>query len=70
MDCFMNVQAIALGVISLIACFILFFLEMITPKNERVHVTPFFTYSHEWVHMQIIFLSIIGAILIVIGLVF
>ena len=68
-DCSMNLQATALGVISLIACFILFFLEKTTPKNERVPVKPFITYSHESVRIQIIFLLAIGVILIVIGLV-
>lgn len=65
----MNLPAIAIGVISLIACFILFFLEKTTPKNEKVPVKPFITYSHEWVRIQIIFLLIIGVILVAIGLV-
>jgi len=65
----MNLQAIALGVISLTACFILFLLEKTTPKNERVPVKPFFTYSHESVRIHIIFLLAMGVILIVIGLV-
>jgi hypothetical protein len=64
----MNLQVIAVGVISLIACFLLLLLDKTTPKNKRVPIYPFFTFSHEWVRTQIIFLLIIGVIFIMIGL--
>jgi len=65
----MNHQVITVGVISLIACLILFILEKTTPKNERVPVLPFWTYSHEWTRMQITLLLIIGVIFVAIGLI-
>lgn len=68
-DYSMNLQAITLGAISLIACLILLLLEKTTPKNERVPMKPFITYSHESARIQIILLLIIGVILTMIGLV-
>lgn len=65
----MNLHVIALGVISLIACLVLFILEKTTPKNERVPVKPFISYSHESVRIQIILVFIIGVILFAIGVV-
>jgi len=65
----MNYLSSAVGIISLIAGFVLFILERTTPRNERVPVYPFFTFSHEWCRLQIIFLLIIGVIFIMIGLV-
>ncbi|MBS7632787.1 hypothetical protein KEJ15_04085 [Candidatus Bathyarchaeota archaeon] len=65
----MNLQVIALGVISLIACLVLFILEKTTPKNKRVPVKPFISYSHESVRIQIILVFIIGVILFAIGVV-
>lgn len=65
----MNLLALALGAISLMACSVLFLLEKITPKNERVLLGPFVTYSHESVRIQMIFLLIVGVVLVLIGLV-
>jgi hypothetical protein len=65
----MNPQIIAVGVISLIAGFVLFILEKTTPGNQRVPVKPFVTYSHESVRIQIIFLLFTGMIFVMIGLV-
>jgi hypothetical protein len=65
----MNYLAIAVGIISLIASLVLFILERATPRNERVPVYPFFTHSHEWCRMNVIFLLIISMIFIMIGLV-
>jgi hypothetical protein len=63
----MNPLLVAVGAISLIACLILFILEKITPKSERVPVTPFWSYSHEWARIQIKLLLMIGIIFIAIG---
>jgi len=63
----MNPLLVAVGAISLIACFILFILEKIAPKSERVPVMPLWSYSHEWTRIQIKLLLIIGIIFIAIG---
>jgi len=44
-DYAVNPLIIAVGVIPLIACLILFILEKTTPRNERVPVYSFFIYS-------------------------
>ena len=65
----MNLEAILIGIIPIVGSIVLFLLEKSTPKNELVPTRPWIYQSHEAVRISIFILLIMGAILIIMGLI-
>jgi len=64
----MELRAFWLGIGFVVGSVILLIMERTTPKNERVLVKPWVTYSHESVQFSIILKAAMGFILNMIGL--
>jgi hypothetical protein len=64
----MQLGIFALGIAFAMGSLILLIIKRTTPRNKRVLVKPWVTYSHESVQFYIILMAAIDIILIVMGL--